>query len=52
MNKMGTFDRLYESKKADSMTETQKNRQRYAIKNYYKKKNSTISKSKGKSKKK
>lgn len=49
---MGLFDRLFETKKANSMTETQKIRQQYAIRDYYKKKNSLTSKTNAKSKKK
>jgi len=37
---MGLFDRKIEKKKANSMTKLQKNRQKHAIWDYYKKKNS------------
>lgn len=36
---MGLFDRKPEKKKANSMTEAQKKRQKHAIWDYYKKKN-------------
>lgn len=48
---MGIFDRLFETKKTNLMTETQKIRQMYAIRDYYKKKKLLNSKLKLKNKK-
>jgi len=39
---MGLFDRKPEKKKTSTMTEAQKDRQKHAIWNYYKKKNERL----------
>lgn len=47
---MGLFDRKLERQKANSMTKEQRIKQKYAIWNYYKKKNQNSSKTSKKKK--
>lgn len=48
---MGLFDMKPKKKKSTSMTETQKNRQKHAIWDYYKKKNENLTSKPPKNKK-